>query len=148
MSRPVLRTAFCDRVPIFAISDMLGFPRSDRERLKLISDEIVKFIDPISGFDPYDMEAAVRDFRALLGDLIAEREAQPQDDMLSRLLAAEDDGDRLTRAELESMVPHGSQVLKTGEEIPEKHWMYKLAKRFFYNDFGTYQQLDEQNKKH
>ena len=50
-------------------------------------------------------------------------------------------------AELESMVPHGSQVLKTGEEIPEKHWMYKLAKRFFYNDFGTYQQLDEQNKK-
>ena len=28
------------------------------------------------------------------------------------------------------------------EEIPEKHWMYKLSKRFFYNDFGVYQQLD------
>ena len=99
-----LQTAFCDRVPIYAISDMLGIPRSERERLKLISDEIVKFVDPISGFDPYDMEAAVRDFRTLLGDLIAEREAQPQDDMLSRLLEAEDDGDRLSRPELESMV--------------------------------------------
>ena len=50
-------------------------------------------------------------------------------------------------AELESMVPHGSQVLEPGEEIPEKHWMYKLAKRFFYNDFGTYKALDEKNKK-
>ncbi len=28
------------------------------------------------------------------------------------------------------------------EEIPEKHWMYKLAKRFFYHDFGVYRQLD------
>lgn len=99
-----VQKAFCDRVPIFAISDMLGIPRDERERLKLISDEIVKFIDPISGFDPYDMEAAVRDFRSLLGDLITEREAQPQDDMLSRLLAAEEDGDRLSRPELESMV--------------------------------------------
>ena len=50
-------------------------------------------------------------------------------------------------AELESMEPRGSQWLKTGEEIPEKHWVYKLAKRFFYNDFGAYQQLDAQAKK-
>ncbi len=49
-------------------------------------------------------------------------------------------------AELESMVPHGSQVLKTGEEIPEKHWVYKLAKRYFYNDFGTYKELDANSK--
>ncbi|MEM7285115.1 MAG: cytochrome P450 [Actinomycetota bacterium] len=99
-----VQKSFCDRVPIYAISDMLGIPRAERERLKLISDEVVKFIDPISGFDPYDMEAAVRDFRSLLGDIIAEREAQPQDDMLSRLLEAEEGGDRLSRAELESMV--------------------------------------------
>ncbi|MGI9241344.1 MAG: radical SAM/SPASM domain-containing protein [Verrucomicrobiales bacterium] len=50
-------------------------------------------------------------------------------------------------AELDSMVPHGSQVLKTGEEIPEKHWVYKLAKRYFYNDFGTYEELDKNGGK-
>ena len=41
-------------------------------------------------------------------------------------------------AELESMEPRGSQYLAEGEEIPEKSWLYRLAKRFFYSDFGTY----------
>ena len=25
-----------------------------------------------------------------------------------------------------------------GREIPEKSWSYRLAKRFWFNDFGTY----------
>lgn len=40
-------------------------------------------------------------------------------------------------AELDAMTPKGSQALD-GDPIPEKHWMYKLAKRFFYHDFGAY----------
>ena len=24
------------------------------------------------------------------------------------------------------------------EEVPEKSWAYRLAKRFFFNDFGAY----------
>ncbi len=39
--------------------------------------------------------------------------------------------------ELEAAQPRFSQWLP-GEEIPEKHWMYRLSKRFFFNDFGTY----------
>ncbi len=42
-------------------------------------------------------------------------------------------------AELDSMSKKGSQVLE--EEIPEKHWMYRIAKKFFYNDFGVYSDL-------
>lgn len=49
-------------------------------------------------------------------------------------------------AELNSMSPKGSQYLAEGEEIPEKHWMYRLAKRFFYHDFGAYAQLDPNNQ--
>lgn len=41
-------------------------------------------------------------------------------------------------AELRSMTPRPSQWIKE-EQIPEKHWMYKLAKRFFYHDFGVYE---------
>jgi len=43
-------------------------------------------------------------------------------------------------AELESMTPRGSQWIHE-ENIGEKHWMYWLAKRFFYQDFGVYQKL-------
>ncbi|MGK0190608.1 MAG: MoaA/NifB/PqqE/SkfB family radical SAM enzyme [Verrucomicrobiales bacterium] len=42
-------------------------------------------------------------------------------------------------AELDSMSQKGSQVLD--EDIPEKHWMYRIAKKFFYNDFGVYKNL-------
>jgi MoaA/NifB/PqqE/SkfB family radical SAM enzyme len=40
-------------------------------------------------------------------------------------------------AELDSMIPRTSQH-RPGEEIPEKHWMYRLAKKYFFNDFGVY----------
>lgn len=39
--------------------------------------------------------------------------------------------------ELEEMHPKSSQYLP-GQEIPEKSWLYWLAKRFFYHDFGAY----------
>ncbi len=42
-------------------------------------------------------------------------------------------------AELDAMTPKGSQHLPTGDEIPEKHWMYRLAKKYYYHDFGAYQ---------
>ncbi len=40
-------------------------------------------------------------------------------------------------AELEAMTPRFSQWLP-GEEIPEKHWMYRWAKKWWFNDFGAY----------
>ncbi len=40
-------------------------------------------------------------------------------------------------AELDAMQPRFSQWLP-GEEVPEKHWMYKLAKRFWFHDFNAY----------
>ena len=39
--------------------------------------------------------------------------------------------------ELDSMQPRTSQHLP-GQEVPEKHWMYRLAKKYFFNDFGAY----------
>jgi hypothetical protein len=45
-------------------------------------------------------------------------------------------------AEIESMTPRTSQW-REGEEIPEKHWMYYLAKKFFFNNFGVYRGLEK-----
>ncbi len=54
---------------------------------------------------------------------------------------ASDTTQRLTAmAELESMQPRVSQHVP-GEEIPEKHWAYRLAKKYFFNDFGAYKGL-------
>jgi len=40
-------------------------------------------------------------------------------------------------AELEAMQPRFSQWLP-GQEVPEKHWMYRLAKKYWFYDFGAY----------
>jgi hypothetical protein len=39
------------------------------------------------------------------------------------------------------MTVHTSQF-NPGGEIPEKNWMYRLAKRFWFNDFGVYRGRD------
>ena len=44
-------------------------------------------------------------------------------------------------AELEMMTPRFSQWLP-GEEVPEKHWMYRIAKKYWFSDFGAYRQAD------
>jgi MoaA/NifB/PqqE/SkfB family radical SAM enzyme len=43
-------------------------------------------------------------------------------------------------AELEAMQPRFSQWLP-GEEIPEKHWMYRLSKKYWFFDFGAYKNV-------
>jgi MoaA/NifB/PqqE/SkfB family radical SAM enzyme len=61
---------------------------------------------------------------------------------------AEDSTIRKTAmAEIESMEPRPSQFIP-GEEIPEKHWMYRLAKSMFFNDFGVYAELDPSKAAH
>ncbi|MDG2125419.1 MAG: radical SAM protein, partial [Verrucomicrobiales bacterium] len=45
-------------------------------------------------------------------------------------------------AELDQMTPKNSQYLPDGTEIPEKHWVYRLAKKFAYHDYGAYTNLD------
>jgi MoaA/NifB/PqqE/SkfB family radical SAM enzyme len=44
-------------------------------------------------------------------------------------------------AELEAMTPRFSQWLP-GEEVPERHWMYRLAKKYWFSDFGAYRNLN------
>jgi hypothetical protein len=40
------------------------------------------------------------------------------------------------------MTPKGSQYIR-GHEIPERHWMYRLAKHFWFNDFGVYEKAGD-----
>jgi hypothetical protein len=50
------------------------------------------------------------------------------------------------REELLAATPRSSQDLP-GHEVPEKHWMYRLAKRHWFNDFGVYDASRRRPKK-
>jgi MoaA/NifB/PqqE/SkfB family radical SAM enzyme len=87
----------------------------------------------------------LRDFRDLArtttrGCIVLERP-----DLLKQLVENHQAADGTVRgtalAELQAMKVRTSQF-NPGEEVPEKSWAYRLAKRFWFNDFGAYQGLD------
>ena len=92
-------------------------------------------------FETMRQSAFLRDFRdlsakATRGCVVLERPDLVKDLVLKH--GARDTTVRGTAmAELEAMQPRFSQWLP-GEEVPETHWMYRWAKRYWFNDFGAY----------
>jgi len=90
-------------LPVQVISELLGVPPEDHERFKGWSRDLARGLDPDFILPPEVLERrkqAVDAFSAYFLELIAERRRAPQDDLLSALVAAEDEGDRLTEQEL------------------------------------------------
>jgi len=94
---------YASQVPIYMIGQMLGVPSDQWPRLKKLSDTIALFVDPLSGFEALALTTAVREAAAIFTVEFEKRRDQPQDDILSALVAAEEDGDRLSQDELISM---------------------------------------------
>ncbi len=106
-----LMTAYALPLPVVVISDMLGIPAADRTSVAHWSQAIVA---PGSrGLTFSARKQQVRHFLDYLRVLFAERQAAPQDDLISDLVLAEEAGDRLTEAELFSMV---ALLMVTGHE--------------------------------
>jgi cytochrome P450 len=96
-----LLPAFAERLPVIVIARLLGVPETDCDRLLGWSHAMVAMYQarrdrPIEEA----ANAAARDFAAYLDAVIAARRADPRDDLISHLIAAEEAGDRLSRAEL------------------------------------------------
>ena len=88
-------------LPVTVISDMLGVPESDHAMLRAWTAEAVKALDPSDDLTVFFPAAeAIRSMRAYFDDLVERRKRDPTADLLSALIAAEDDGDRLSRDEL------------------------------------------------
>ena len=86
-------------LPVTVIAELLGVPAADRDRFRAWSRAV---LSPAA--DPTAAQEAGLAFAGDIDDLAAQRRAEPQEDLLSRLLAAEDEGDKLDRAELLGMV--------------------------------------------
>jgi cytochrome P450 len=87
-------------LPLMVIARMLGAPVEDWPRFRAWSDAILKLSHTAAGDDDagdaeLGYDAVTREMERYLDGLLAERRRAPADDLLTRLLQAEVDGERL-----------------------------------------------------
>jgi pimeloyl-[acyl-carrier protein] synthase len=87
-------------LPVMIIAEMLGVPSEDHERFRHLSDEAVRTLGDGSVDDARRGIAALDALRALFVDVVEERRLAPREDLISAMVAAEEEGDRLTTQEL------------------------------------------------
>ncbi|REE99858.1 cytochrome P450 [Thermomonospora umbrina] len=92
-------------LPFTVISRMLGVPTTDHIRIRALSGTIVRSLEPVA--DPQVLDEIVEagiEMAGIIRGLIAWKRGNPGDDLLSALIAAEQDGDRLTEDELAAQI--------------------------------------------
>ncbi len=91
---------FAAPLPVVVIAEMLGVPVEDRERLRRWSDDAVQLLGDSSLEDTLRAVEALDQLRAYFAEQAEQRRREPRDDLLSALVAAEEEGERLGHAEL------------------------------------------------
>ena len=101
-------------LPLVAIAELLGVPVEDRDLFTRISGRLVQLLDPLQGTGGVKpIRAATEELFAYFRPLLAVRRADPQDDLLSAMIAAEDNGDSLSELDLLALC---SLLLVAGHE--------------------------------
>jgi cytochrome P450 len=99
-----LLCGFAHQLPSLVISELLDVPRDDRDRLTGWSDAVAPLLGvQVSAGDRARAIAAAEEFHAYLSALLEARRRRPGGDLLSTLLDAEENGERLERIELLSL---------------------------------------------
>src|SRR5437867_9765250 len=121
-------------------------PRGEIEPCPVIQFATENIRDRDSIFETMTKSAFLADFReaaaqATRGCIVLERP-----DLIKALALKHGARDTTVRgtamAELDLMRPRFSQY-QPGQEIPERHWMYRLAKKLWFNDFGAYRKAGQ-----
>lgn len=89
-------------LPINVISEMLGVPYADRGQVRVWSGALAHGL----GLERRDegVMASMQAFGEYTMRLVAEKRQHPADDLISQLIAIEEEGDRLSEAELNAMI--------------------------------------------
>lgn len=89
-------------LPVIIICELLGLPREERDQFKRWSGDIIAFAARTSESDELAQQAlrSAREALSYFGELAARLRANPRDDLMSALVAAEEQGDRLSTEEL------------------------------------------------
>ncbi|MFB9907023.1 cytochrome P450 family protein [Allokutzneria oryzae] len=92
-----LTVEYATPIPLTVIGELLGVSRADQAEFSVL---ITRMFAPEH---PRQVPAAIAAITEFLVRLVASRRERPGDDLLSTLVAARDDGDRLTEDELVSL---------------------------------------------
>ncbi|MCZ4499334.1 MAG: cytochrome [Marmoricola sp.] len=90
---------FAGKFPMDVISEMLGVPTADRDEVRRLADLLVLREDGLRDVPQAGMDASMELF-GYFGNLLAQRKANPEDDLVTALMTAEDEGDRMSDGEL------------------------------------------------
>jgi cytochrome P450 len=110
--------AFAEPLPARVMCKMLGVPVEDYDRFHRGSNEIaMAFSRQVDGQMQDRVETALADLSAYVASLIAAKRTQPEDDLLSQLIAAEEDGERLSATELQNL---SLMLVWAGQDTPSR----------------------------
>ncbi len=122
------------------ISHHIG-PKGDIEPCPIIQFATETIRDERGVFATMRDSAFLKDFRELSAHQTRGCVVLERPDLVKQLVVKHGARDTTVRgtamAELDAMTPRFSQWLP-GEEVPEKHWMYRLSKKYWFYDFGAY----------
>ncbi|HYH58707.1 MAG TPA: cytochrome P450 [Thermoleophilaceae bacterium] len=109
--------AFAKPYPARMIAGVMGSPLEDAPQLGHWANLIQKQFDPVAIATMLPtLEQASSEFVDYVNDLIAKRKGDPRDDLITYLIEAEEDGDRLTEEEMNHLV---SAVLVGGVDTTQ-----------------------------
>jgi cholest-4-en-3-one 26-monooxygenase len=91
-----VRDVACE-LPLQAIAELLGVPQEDRDKLFYWSNALVSYDDP--DFDPEDGQLAMVDMLSYFMAMAEDRKACPAEDIVTKLVNADIDGEELTTDE-------------------------------------------------
>ncbi len=91
-------------LPVAVIGELVGVPRAEQAQFRDVAQDLTARLDPIQSDEKVDRaEVAADFFREYFLDLISKRRAEPQDDLTSLLVQAEESGDVLDEDEIISV---------------------------------------------
>ncbi|MDZ4837727.1 MAG: cytochrome P450 [Candidatus Melainabacteria bacterium] len=92
---------FAFQLPVTVIAEMLGVPKEDREKFKHWSNTLTDTLEPSPNLDHLKKaNKANEELYEYLRPLVQDRRREPKNDLISALVAAEEDGKKLTEEEL------------------------------------------------
>ncbi|HET9632860.1 MAG TPA: cytochrome P450 [Terrabacter sp.] len=98
-----LMATYCSLLPVTVIAEILGVPERDRDKVLRLGAAAAPSLDLGLSWTTFrHVESALREFDLWLGQHLEDLRRQPGDDLLSQLVAAQEDGVGLTDVELRS----------------------------------------------